>query len=223
MSDITKILVNIQSKLKAPKGQKNNFGKYKYRSCEDIVEAVKPLLAKEGAALIMSDELVLIGERYYIKATVTISCEKESVSSTAYARETQDRRGMDQSQITGTASSYARKYALNGLLAIDDTKDADHESVSKDKVESVVIGEIDGQPVDMAKVERAASWVKKVIEKDDLEQGAPLIQEKYKLLTNDEKIKIGELLKDKAPGTNKMYSSILTEYLKYVPSEGVAT
>lgn len=121
-----KELAVIQSRLKAPKGQYNSFGKYKYRSCEDIVEAVKPLLAEQGCALMMSDELVFVGDRYYIKATVTIqNGAGECAQCTALAREEEEKKGMDASQITGTASSYARKYALNGLLAIDDTKDAD--------------------------------------------------------------------------------------------------
>lgn len=128
-----KELAVIQSRLKAPKGQYNSFGKYKYRSCEDIVEAVKPLLAEQGCALMMSDELVYVGDRYYIKATVTIqNAAGEQVQSTALAREEEEKKGMDASQITGTASSYARKYALNGLLAIDDTKDADALNTSAD-------------------------------------------------------------------------------------------
>lgn len=119
-------LLTIQTELKAPKDQWNDFSKYKYRSCEDIVEAVKPLLLKNKAWLIISDEVVQVGDRIYVKATATITFEKgASVSSTAFAREPLERKGMDASQITGTASSYARKYALNGLLAIDDTKDAD--------------------------------------------------------------------------------------------------
>jgi len=125
MSKIHTILSQIQANLKAPKGQFNNFGKYKYRSCEDIVEAVKPLLAESKAVLLLSDSVEMIGERIYIKATATLQAETESVSVSAYAREPEDKKGMDSSQITGTASSYARKYALNGLLAIDDTKDAD--------------------------------------------------------------------------------------------------
>lgn len=120
-------LLNIQSELKAPKGQYNSFGKYKYRSCEDILEAVKPLCKKYKAALILSDELECKGERYYIKASARlIDIEDNSfTANTAYAREEQEKKGMDGSQITGTASSYARKYALNGLFNIDDTKDAD--------------------------------------------------------------------------------------------------
>ena len=117
--------VNVQHELKAPRGQFNKFGNYKYRSCEDIVEAVKPILAKNGLILFISDELVLIGERYYIKATATITDGEDSISSTGYARESQEQKGMVDSQLTGATSSYARKYALNGLLAIDDTKDAD--------------------------------------------------------------------------------------------------
>ena len=120
-------LATIQKDLNAPKGQRNTFGKYNYRSLEDINEAVKPLLVLTGTVLVVGDELVLVGERYYIKATATLlHCESgETVSNTAYAREEEAKKGMDGSQITGTASSYARKYAVNGLFAIDDTKDAD--------------------------------------------------------------------------------------------------
>ena len=130
-------LLNIQQELKAPKNQKNNFGGYNYRSCEDILEAVKPLLAKEKCILTLNDELLQIGERYYIKATATIlDTENGSVlSNTAYAREEENKKGMDQSQITGTASSYARKYALNGLFLIDDTKDADTDEFQKQQEE----------------------------------------------------------------------------------------
>lgn len=121
-------LLAIQQELKAPKGQYNSFGKYKYRSCEDILEAVKPICAKYNALLTVSDELVYMGDRYYIKATATLIDTEEGKSytqNTAYAREEETKKGMDGSQITGTASSYARKYALNGLFCIDDTKDAD--------------------------------------------------------------------------------------------------
>lgn len=122
---IYETLQQIQTELKAPKGQYNSFGKYKYRSCEDILEAVKPILAKYKASITLSDELVYIGNRYYIKATATLDTEEGEVFTTAYAREEEEKKGMDGSQITGTASSYARKYSLNGLLAIDDTKDSD--------------------------------------------------------------------------------------------------
>lgn len=119
------ILQQIQSKLKAPKGQRNTFGGYNYRSCEDILEALKPVLAEYGAAVLLSDEIVQMGTRWYVKATATLKTENESISVTAFAREAENRKGMDESQITGSASSYARKYALNGLFGIDDTKDAD--------------------------------------------------------------------------------------------------
>lgn len=118
-------LIAIQSELKAPKGQYNSFGKYKYRSAEDILEAVKPLCVKHNVLLTLTDSIELIGERYYVKATARVSDGTKAVEVTALAREDLDKKGMDGSQITGTASSYARKYALNGLFCIDDTKDAD--------------------------------------------------------------------------------------------------
>lgn len=126
MSVYVKLLA-IQHELKAPKGQYNAFGKYKYRSCEDIVEAAKPILAKNRCALMMTDRIEVHGDRYYVLASATLVDVEtgEKVVATAYAREDEDKKGVDGSQITGAASSYARKYALNGLFAIDDTKDAD--------------------------------------------------------------------------------------------------
>ena len=120
-------LSKVQTELKAPKGQYNSFGKYKYRSCEDILEAVKPLNAKHGVVLTVGDEVVEISNRFYVKATATfVDIESgEKIINTALAREDDAKKGMDGSQITGTASSYARKYCLNGLFCIDDTKDAD--------------------------------------------------------------------------------------------------
>lgn len=120
-------LMAVQAELKAPKNQHNSFGKYDYRSAEDIIEAVKPLLKENGLFLNMSDEVVLVGDRYYIKATVKVVdvVTGESVQTSALAREAAQKKGMDESQVTGTASSYARKYALNGLFAIDDNRDAD--------------------------------------------------------------------------------------------------
>lgn len=122
-------LLAVQSELKAPKGQYNSFGDFNYRSCEDILEAVKPLLVKNKVSLRITDEIQMIGERFYVKATATfIDIETgESVLNSASAREEKTKKGMDDSQITGTASSYARKYCLNGLFLIDDTKDADTE------------------------------------------------------------------------------------------------
>ena len=120
-------LMAVQAELKAPKGQHNSFGKYDYRSAEDIIEAVKPLLKENGLFLTMSDDIVQIGDRYYVRATVSVTdiVTGESVQTSALAREAAQKKGMDESQVTGTASSYARKYALNGLFAIDDPKDAD--------------------------------------------------------------------------------------------------
>ena len=124
---IRESLFNIQQELKAPKSQHNDFGNFSYRSCEDILEAVKPLLKANNCVLTISDELVNIGERYYIKATATLkSVEKgDNISNSAYAREPAEKKGADLSQITGACSSYARKYALNGLFCIDDVKDSD--------------------------------------------------------------------------------------------------
>lgn len=119
-------LTEIQGKLKAPKGQYNSFGKYKYRSAEDILEAVKPLLKDAGCTLTISDDIHIVANRIYVKAITTLSNKNgESISTTAFAREEESKKGMDASQVTGAASSYARKYALNGLFCIDDNKDAD--------------------------------------------------------------------------------------------------
>jgi hypothetical protein len=120
-----KKLIEIQNELKAPKSKYNSFGKFSYRSCEDILEAVKPLLKVKDLIMTISDEAVNVGDKNYIKATVTITDGDKSMSVSALAREAEDKKGMNDSQITGTASSYARKYALNGMFLIDDTKDAD--------------------------------------------------------------------------------------------------
>ena len=135
-------LAVIQTKLVAPKGQYNSFGKYNYRSCEDILEAVKKHLKDLGLTLRLTDEPVEIGDRYYIKATAILTDAKtgEHIENTAYARESETKSGMDASQITGATSSYARKYALNGLFCIDDTKDADVpiEAPKKEAVKETV-------------------------------------------------------------------------------------
>ena len=118
-------LMNIQAEIKAPKGQTNDFGKYKYRSCEDILKAAKPLLQKNGLVLTITDELVEISGRVYVKATATVSDGIATIHTQAFAREPEDKKGSDQAQVTGASSSYARKYALGGLFALDDTKDPD--------------------------------------------------------------------------------------------------
>ena len=127
MMAIYEKLLNIQSELKAPKNQTNNFGRYNYRSCEDILETVKPILNKEKCVVIVNDEIEQVENRFYVKATVSlVDVESgEIIASSAYAREEENKKGMDSSQVTGASSSYARKYALNGLFAIDDTKDSD--------------------------------------------------------------------------------------------------
>ena len=135
-----KRLIEIQNELKAPKNQRNNFGGYNYRSCEDILEAVKPLLKKQGLALVIKDEIVAIDGRFYVKAIAQLFDEtgKEVTYTTALAREEESKKGMDASQLTGSTSSYARKYALNGLFAIDDNKDADAINTHGKEVKKVV-------------------------------------------------------------------------------------
>lgn len=125
--NIRQKLQGIQSSLKAPKGQTNKFGGYRYRSAEDILESVKPLLGEWGCSLVIQDDVVEVGGRVYVKATASLADNDTelAISATAFAREAEAKKGMDEAQITGSASSYARKYALNGLFAIDDTKDPD--------------------------------------------------------------------------------------------------
>jgi len=132
METIENLLSHLQRTVKVPKSQRNSFGNYNYRSCEDIVEAIKTSLP-EGALLILNDDIVQIGDRFYVKATASLFYKEKTVSATAYARESLTKKGMDDSQITGATSSYARKYALNGLFAIDDTKDADTQDNAEKK------------------------------------------------------------------------------------------
>ena len=122
---LSELLIEVQAELKAPKGLFNSFGNYNYRSTESILESLKPILKEKGLLLTITDELVVLGDRYYIKAEAKLSKGEDSISVTAYAREEETKKGMDSSQITGATSSYARKYALNGLFLIDDNKDAD--------------------------------------------------------------------------------------------------
>lgn len=154
MSAILEKLNVIQNKLKAPKGQFNKFGNYKYRSCEDILEALKPLLAETKTTIVMKDEIEFIGDRHYLKAICTLyDLESDGqISNSAFAREPESKKGMDSAQITGSTSSYARKYALNGLFAIDDTKDSDtneyHEQTKNTKANT----QRNAQGVDISKV-----------------------------------------------------------------------
>ena len=127
-------LIRIQRELHAPKSQKNNFAGYQYRSAEQIYEAVKPLLEKEGCLLVVSDELVLIGERYYVKATATISDGEESISTSAYAREQETQKGLSDPQITGGCASYSRKYCLCGMFLLDDNKEEIQPAIDPDRL-----------------------------------------------------------------------------------------
>lgn len=153
-------LNSIQLNLIAPKNQYNSFGKYNYRSCEDILEGLKPCLQETNTAVTVNDEIVQIGDRYYVKATATLfDCETgESVSNTAYAREEESKKGMDASQVTGSTSSYARKYALNGLFCIDDVKDADtrdnrQEEAKKQQKDEAETKEIENMKISKIKAD----------------------------------------------------------------------
>jgi hypothetical protein len=169
-------LIEIQKNLKAPKNQYNSFGKYNYRSAEDILEAVKPLLIKHELLMTISDEIELIGNRVYVKAIVTIVDNEKIITTTAYAREPESRKGMDDSQITGASSSYARKYALNGMFCIDDTKDSDSPQKKDGKVKpkpSLTNNDVD-------KWAKAVKYLKSNIDKLDS------IKENYQLTKEDE-------------------------------------
>ena len=162
-------LIAIQSELKAPKSQYNNFGKYAYRNCEDILEALKPLLKEHKSTIYIADEIVTVLDRFYIKATVTfIDAETgEKIINTAYAREEECKKGMDGSQVTGASSSYARKYALNGMFAIDDTKDSDFtNTTAKGNDATLSEAQIKRLLAIASKVNISADDVKKVVAKN---------------------------------------------------------
>lgn len=158
MSNIFEKLLAVQTELKAPKSQYNSFGKYKYRNCEDILESLKPILSKNKATVVISDEIVNIADRFYVKAIAKlIDTESgEYVEVSAFAREEENKKGMDSSQVTGSTSSYARKYALNGLFAIDDTKDSDYapeqEKKPKKSLSKGIQDQINARIVEYAKL-----------------------------------------------------------------------
>ena len=158
-------LLAIQTKLKAPKNQYNEFGKYYYRNCEDILEAVKPLCNEVKAAVIITDAIELIGSRYYVVATAKlIDLEGEGgtyIENTAYAREDDTKKGMDGSQITGASSSYARKYALNGLFAIDDNRDSDNGTDTKPPLDANLLADAERLDIDLNKL---ATYLKKPVD-----------------------------------------------------------
>lgn len=190
-------LLKVQTELKAPKNRKNSFGNYSYRSCEDILEAVKPLLAEVKAFIKLSDMIQQIGDRYYVNATAWfVDCENEGemISADAYAREPEDKKGMDAAQITGTASSYARKYALNALLLIDDAKDPDTDEY---KVEQD------------AKVAKFAQKSKKKVDASDLDK-----------FINEGQLRTLEMLLEKADVSVEKFNSIFKlTVLSELPSD----
>ena len=169
-------LAAIQTKLHAPKNQKNTFGGYNYRSCEDILEAVKPLL--DGLVLTITDEVTDVGGRIYVKATARLTDGKDAMTATAFAREAESRKGMDESQITGSTSSYARKYALNGLFLIDDNKDADSQDNSEQGQKAKP--QPAQKPFDLP---AALEWVKKAATVEQVKQRG---RQAYAKATNDE-------------------------------------
>jgi len=200
-------LLNIQSKLKAPKKQYNNFGRYNYRSCEDILEAVKPLLEETGLTLIIQDFLDMIGERIYVKAVAKVSDGVFFTESSGFAREEETKKGMDGSQVTGAASSYARKYALNGLFLIDDAKDADatnthgkeeskpqqkQQSQSFDESYVIPVGTLQGKKISEVDDSLALSELMKSYE-DKIPDGLKVvIQSKINTLSETSQKELGE-------------------------------
>lgn len=198
-------LREIQLNLIAPKNQYNSFGKYNYRSCEDILEGLKPCLQATQTAVTVNDEIVQIGDRYYVKATATLfDCETgESVSNTAYAREEESKKGMDASQVTGATSSYARKYALNGLFCIDDVKDADtrdnrQEEAKKQQTEEKQQKEIENMEISKVKADvlhkRCADEgvsESKILELYKVSDFSELTEKKFRNISDNwEKIKV---------------------------------
>ena len=174
------ILTDIQNELKAPKNRFNKFGNYKYRSCEDILEAVKPLLKKYDATLTIRDEIIEVGGRVYVKAIVIFTANDIRSEVTAFARESESKKGMDDSQITGTASSYARKYALNGLFLIDDTKDADTDEYAEqvNAVAEKKIGKTKGEALTKA-VEACGKDMKKLLDYYKVASAADLTEAQH--------------------------------------------
>lgn len=188
MSTLQEKLIAIQRDLKAPKSQFNAFGKYRYRSCEDILEAVKPLLFREGVVLTIADDLLAENGRFYVKASATLAYQDERICSSAFAREDETKKGMDGSQITGAASSYARKYALNGLFCIDDTKDADATNTGEQQPVQ------EQQPAQDKFYIQAMNELSLATTVDELKN----VWSKYKSLQNNETFKKAKDIKKKA-------------------------
>lgn len=181
-------LLQVQQRLKAPKSQYNKFGDFHYRSCEDIQEAVKPILAEVKAVLLVSDEVVLIGSRFYIKASAVFQDTEstEAITNIAYAREAEEKPKMDQAQITGSCSSYARKYALNGLFCIDDARDPDTAQPVQQPAKQPQQKRITGEQIDaiMYEAARTGTELKKVVERYGVNQITELTQEQFQKAMN---------------------------------------
>lgn len=203
--NINEKLLKIQIELKAPKGQYNSFGQYKYRSCEDILEAVKPLLQENKCTLTIKDDMEQIGDRYYIKATAILAdteADNTIITNTAYAREEESKKGMDGSQITGTASSYARKYALNGLFLIDDTKDADTnefkeqqnkiEDIEKTKEQIIDKKKIDALNTSISKNNISENIIDLILSQYGYKNTSEIKNKDYISIVNDFKTKVSE-------------------------------
>ena len=180
-------LMEVQNKLKAPKSQFNKFGNYAYRNCEDILEALKPLLSEHKAIVNINDDVVLVGERYYIKATVKfIDAETgDFVEASAMAREDEDKKGMDASQLTGSTSSYARKYALNGLFAIDDTKDSDTTNTHGKDSKDDVISEAQSNRLFILAKGKDTNKVKAIISKHGFSKSKDITKAKYNAICKE--------------------------------------
>ena len=179
---VYKKLIEVQTRLKAPKNQYNSFGKYSYRNCEDILESLKPILHEVGATIIISDEVVSVNERYYVKATVKfIDTETGEVAeASANAREEDNKKGMDSSQLTGSTSSYARKYALNGLFAIDDTKDSDFTNThDKEKKTLEVISEAQAKRMYMLAKGKDPDVIKQILSNAGFNASRDITKDKY--------------------------------------------
>lgn len=189
MKNITQKLIKVQSELKAPKGQKNTFGNYNYRSAEDILEAVKPLLSEQGLLMTITDIVEQIGERYYIQAKVILTDGEDTVEVTGYARESLNKKGMDDSQITGTASSYARKYAMNGLFLIDDTKDSDSNENRTERENRAKKADVEAEKEQQAKIAKLNTQFENGLKAAE-EKGAPMdLQNKWNKLQKVQAIK----------------------------------
>ena len=190
-------LLMVQQKLKAPKDQYNSFGKYKYRSAESILEAVKPLLMEHGLVMVLTDTIEQFGDRLFLKATVTVTDGEEGkVSTTALAEIATEKKGMDVSQITGTASSYARKYALNGMFLIDDTKDADTDEYQNQKANASLMETVGTKTISAAK----AKALQKML--DDANVNVPVLLDRFgaesvEKLTEEQHSKIVNMLAKK--------------------------